>query len=159
MMTPAANDSGDDLAILYPDRTATIAGVPVTMHEYTFVEGMRLGAHVAPIVAGIAASAAAGTIANVDALNAVFAANAEHVRALVAASSGQPVEWLDALNDVDGQALQLLWWTVNAPFFGRRVVQHLLAQDVAALAGRTSTLHSPATATAPTALPPTRVVN
>ena len=44
-----AEVGADDLEVLHPDRTATIAGRAVTMREYGFIEGLKL----APLYKGI----------------------------------------------------------------------------------------------------------
>lgn len=142
-------DGEQDLAILYPERTATIAGVQVTMREYSFAEGLRLHALVSPIVDAIKAVTLGGELADVDALRAVFGEHADAVMQLIATACNQPLDWVQSLNDESGHDLQLLWWAVNGPFFVRRVRESLLVHRLKASAGLTSTPRSSATATPP----------
>lgn len=159
MQPTPATDGADDLAILHPERRATIAGVAVVMREYAFIEGLKLQGLITPIADGMAALARAGTITDPDALRPVFGEHADSLLALIAAACDQPLSWVQSLSDEHGSQLQLLWWTVNAHFFGRRVVQSLLTQELRESAGRTFSSHSPAPATHPTASPATHAVN
>lgn len=131
-------DGEDDLAILHPERSATIAGVAVVMREYGFVEGMRLNALVVPIVAGMAVMLDTGDLTDLNQLGQVFADNADGVAALIAAACDQPQAWVESLDDDSGRALHLLWWSVNAPFFGRRLVDSVVVRQLQECAGLTS---------------------
>ncbi len=157
---PAVGQGGaDDLAILHPERHATIAGVPLVMREYGFVEGMRLHALITPIVDAIKAVALSGELADTDALRPVFGDHADAVTQLIATACDQPVAWVAGLNDNDGSSLQLLWWAVNSHFFVRRVRESLMVHQLKASAGLTSTPPSHAPATTPAASASTRSVN
>lgn len=155
----AKPDGADDLAILHPERRATIASVAVTMREYGHVEGMRLHALITPIVDGIKAVALSGELADTDALRPVFGDNADAVVQLTAVACDQSVEWVAGLSDEDGNNLQLLWWAVNSHFFGRRVRESLIVHQLKASAGLMSTQPSHAPATTPSGSAATRRVN
>lgn len=155
----AKPDGADDLAILHPDRQATIAGRPLVMREYRFAESLQLDAPIASITAALAKVAASDAPPSVDAFRPLFAAHADVVPLLLATACDQPVEWVRELGDEDGHRLLLLWWSANSGFFGRRVVRHLVEQEIAASAGPMSMPHSPGQATAATVSSPTRVVN
>lgn len=159
MMTPAANAGADDLAILCPDRTVTIAGVTITMREYRFVEAMRLGAPLAAITTALTAAVAAGAAATVTAFDGVFVEHADVMPMLMATACDQPESWVRGLSDKDGARLLQVWWSANAGFFSRRVVRHLLDQAALESAGQMFMQPSPAPATGPTVSSPTRVVN
>lgn len=147
---PAEKQDGvDDLAILHPERHATIAGVAVTMREYGHVEGMKLHALITPIVDAIASLALNGELADTDALRAVFGDHADAVVLLTAAACDQPAEWVAGLGDAAGHELQLLWWAVNGHFFGRRVQESLMLHCLKQSAGPTSTTPSHAPTTTP----------
>ena len=146
----APSEAGaDDLAVLYPERTLTVAGERITVREYGFVEGLRLAGQVGAVVAALAAHAQQGALA-IESLQQVMAAHADAVVQLIAVACDRDPDWIAALPDADGQALALTWWAVNAGFFGRRVV---LASQLAALrpapAGPTSTPPSSPTITTP----------
>lgn len=152
-------DGGDDLAILFPERQASIAGMLITMREYRWVEGLRLQALIAPIVEQLASLAEQGRLMESAALDALFGDHADALPLLIATACDQPVEWVAALSDRDGRNLRLLWWTVNVPFFVRHVTDCLLARQLAALDGATSSPASPAPDTTPSGSATTRVVN
>lgn len=137
-----------DLAILFPNVTTTIDGVSVTVREYGFEESMRLNALFAPICDGLAAAVADGDLADPALLDAVFADNTSSVIELIAAACNQPREWVAGLGDEDGQNLRLLWWSVNAGFFGRRVAARIVSRQMTASAGQTSLPSSSKPATA-----------
>lgn len=151
MTDPTAHKDGqDDLAILYPERTATIAGKAVVMREFNFVEGMQLHALIKPLVEGMAGLLLADALPYDDALRPIFGEHAAEVVQLIATACDQPVEWVTGLGDEDGNALRLLWWSVNGPFFGRRVRESLVLHQLRAAAGPMPSSSSPAPDSTPT---------
>jgi len=155
-----AQEGDDDVAILFPERSTTIAGVPVTMREYRWVEGMRMQALIAPIIDKLAVLAEQEKLMEAACLDAVFTDHADDLPLLIATACDQSVEWVETLNDVDGRNLRLLWWIVNIPFFVPRVSDRLLARQLAALDGPTSSPASPlADMETPSNSASTRVVN
>lgn len=125
----------DDLAVLFPDRQATIAGVAVTMREYRWVEGMRLQMLLAPIVERLADLAEQGSLADAAAHESLFADASDVLPLLISTACDQPLEWVESLSDRDGRNLRLLWWAVNLPFFVPRVSDRLLARQLASVDG------------------------
>ncbi|HXD35432.1 MAG TPA: DUF6631 family protein [Rhodanobacter sp.] len=130
-------DGEQDLAILFPEVTATIAGVSVTVREYGFEESLRLNALFAPIVNAMSGAAMDGTLQDPASLDVVFSEHADNVIKLIARACDRPEAWVAHLQDEDGQNLRLLWWSVNAGFFGRRVAARVV-QQMTAPAGPTS---------------------
>lgn len=158
--TTAKHDGADDLAILHPNRTQTIAGVRVTMREYGFVEGIELADRVQRIVDALSEAAFAGATLTPGALRPAFAQHPDDVIALIAAASDQPESWVRGLADTDGQALMLLWWVTNADFFVRRVIEAVtVAQMEQASAGVTPTPPSSPPGTTRNGSAATRAVN
>lgn len=146
-MTEATQKDGEgDLAILHPERHATIAGVAITMREYGFAESLHLQPLLGPLVRQIAAAADPSKELDPDAIMDVFGgANAESVLALIAHACDQPLEWVKGLGS-DGDELFALWWVVNKDFFTRRVMQVALMRSMArARHGAKSTPASPGT--------------
>lgn len=152
-------DGADDVAILFPDRQATIAGVAVTMREYRWVEGLRLQALIAPIVEQLANLTEQGRLTEVASHEALFVDHVDALPLLIATACDQPVDWVNALSDRDGRNLRLLWWTVNVPFFATRVTDCLLARQLTQLAGPTSSPPSSAPDTTPNGSANTPAVN
>lgn len=156
-MGTEADDKGGapELAILYPERHASIAGVAVTMREYGFAESLR---HAAPIQAftdAITDTALAGNFHDLDSLRLVFGAQGEHVMQLIAAACDQPLDWVQGLGAEDGELLMMLWWGCNADFFLRRVLLSVQLRKVRELGGQTFTPPSSAPATTPATSPAT----
>lgn len=131
-------DGRNDAAILYPERDGTVAGVSVLMHEYTWAEGLEHHALVDTLTDAMTGIALAGDFHDLDSLRAAFGKNKEVLFQLIAIASGQPVEWIAGLNDIEGERLFLLWWGVNADFFLRRVLRSVQLAKVRQLAGLTS---------------------
>ncbi len=147
----AARRIAEDLAILYPERTATIAGRAVTMREYGFAESFGVYVLAEPLLADLTDAVA---LREGVAWTTVIGALAKHgdvVMQLVAKAADVDLDWVQGLRDADGQALLMLWWGVNGPFFVRRVVTALAIAAAAkrASAGRTSTPASSPTDTTP----------
>lgn len=152
-------DLDDDLAILFPDMHATIAGVPVVMREYRWSEGLRLQSLVGPIVEKLADLAMNDRLAQVVELEALFADQADNLPLLIGMACDQSAEWVAGLSDEDGAKLRTIWWTVNVPFFARRVQARLQTLALTQLGGPTSAPSSSTPDTAPISSNTTRAVN
>lgn len=144
------DESADDLSILHPDRTLEIANKILTVREYSFVQGLRLRPMIAPLLDSLV-----GTLskdAGLEDILDVLAKNHETVLFLMAESIDEPVEWFETLSEEDGNLLLITWWTVNAPFLMRSVINRRmakLASKKARLAGETSTQSSSLAGTTP----------
>jgi len=142
-------DGGDDLAILFPERTVTVAGRTVVMREYTFIESMQLHALITPLIEGMVGILLADALPYDDALRPIFGEHADDVVTLIAKAADQPREWVASLGDEEGNQLRLLWWSVNGDFFGRRVRESIVLHQLRVSAGQTSSSSSPAPASTP----------
>lgn len=121
----AAKEGEGDLAILFPDRTRTIAGVTLTMREYGLVESLLLDARIQRVAEALGSAAQGGAQLTAAALRPVFAQCHDDVVELIAAACDQPVPWVANLRAADGQPLLMLWWVVNADFFVQRVIESI----------------------------------
>ncbi|MEO7067436.1 MAG: DUF6631 family protein [Rhodanobacter sp.] len=142
-MSDSDNNKGgaDDLAILYPERTATIAKRVVVMREYTFVESLKHATPIAQLVDAMADIALAGSFQDIDSLRTAFGDQSDAVLQLMAIACDQPLAWVTDLDAAAGEQLMMLWWGVNTDFFLRRVLQSVqLAKlrEVQAADGSTS---------------------
>lgn len=152
-----AEDPQDDLEILHPERELRIQGALIQVREYGFVEGLKIRPIAQPFIDSLGALFKSGNLTTETVIDTV----AEHLDAvleLVAIAADVDREWIEQLNDADGQALLMTWWGVNGPFFVRalqtRAITELLeAQRKAgqASAGQTSTPTSSPTGTTSTA--------
>lgn len=137
MMTDA-----DDLDVLMPERALTVAGMTVTVREYTFAQQLQHRADLRPVI-----DAVAGLFAGMDAAGGValeqltdaLATVHEPVMTCVAIACGQPREWVEGLTGADVDNLLFTWWGVNADFFTRQAMLPQMQQLVQSLsAGATS---------------------
>jgi hypothetical protein len=159
-MTDAANPEGaGDLAILHPERAATIAGVALVVREYTFAESLRHQALVSALCDAMTGVALTGEFHDMDSLRAAFGDNADILLRLVAIACDQPLAWVQGLSAIDGEQLFLLWWSVNADFFLRRVLLSVQLHKVRQLDGPTSPASSLPTGMMPAGLATTPSVN
>lgn len=108
----------DELNILIPDRTLTICGVQVTVHEYTLAEQLQHRQPLKAISEGFmdAMNAKPDAEVSIDELYDVLGANWDAVLQAVAVSCGRSVEWVAGLTGDDSESLLLIWWGVNAAF-------------------------------------------
>lgn len=140
--TPLDKDGQNDLAVLFPDRHSTIAGVPVTMREYSFLESLEHHACIAAFSDAITGIALAGDFADLDSLRSAFGQCRDQVIELIALACDQPVAWVRGLGADDGEALMMLWWGVNAHFFLRRVLLSVQLRKQREFDGAMSSEHS-----------------
>lgn len=134
------NKSGEkDLAILYPDRCAGIAGVAVTMREYNFAETLQHAGPIAALTDAIIGIALDGKLEDIDNLRIAFGGIWSTVIDLIALACDQPSSWVSSLKAQDGEQLFLLWWSVNADFFLSRVMLGVQLRKVREIGGVTST--------------------
>jgi hypothetical protein len=131
-------DGGQDLAILAPEREATIAGMPVVMREYSWAESLQHHQLVDALSDALTGVALKGDFHDLDSLRGAFGDNSHILFRLIAVASGQPVEWISGLDATAGDELFLLWWGVNADFFLRRVLRSVQLAKVREIAGLTS---------------------
>ncbi|MBH3230847.1 hypothetical protein I5N18_25590 [Serratia marcescens] len=143
----------DELNILIPDRTLTICGVQVTVHEYTLAEQLQHRQPLKAISEGFmdAMNAKPDAEVSIDELYDVLGANWDAVLQAVAVSCGRSVEWVAGLTGEDSERLLLIWWGVNAAFFTRNAIRPALTKLVQQLQnpppGERSSVASSTTAT------------
>lgn len=149
--------AADDLAIMHPDVTLTIAGREVTVREYRFIDGMRARGKGKPIIDELQAMMASGELVNavVEDYLGILARHPDLTRELMLdAIDGADPDWLDALSEDDGFALQVQWWGVCGRFFARIIMRYAAERMMEQVrrAGPTSSASSrpPATETHPT---------
>lgn len=116
----------DNLATLFPVRELQLAGVMVTVHEYTLQEQLKhrqvLKALTDAFAGMVSATGSQEDIA-LDTLFDVLADKHAELLCAVAVSCSQPVEWVSALSGEDSELLMLTWWSVNAAFFTRAALR------------------------------------
>lgn len=160
MTEPQAKTEGEgDLAILHPERHASIAGVDVLMREYSFAESLRHNALVVALSDAMTGVALSGDFNDLDSLRHAFGDNSEILLRLIAIACDQPLAWVEGLGALDGEQLFLLWWAVNADFFLRRVLLSVQLRKVRELDGLMSNAPSLPPDTTPGSSATTPTVN
>lgn len=113
----------NELDVLIADTSLTLAGVSITVHEYTLSEQLQHRQMLKAITAALKVLLeTAGDAVPLDALTDALAGVADEVIAAVAVSCGQSVAWVSALTGEDADTLLYTWWSVNAGFFTRQVL-------------------------------------
>ncbi|MGC1547225.1 MAG: DUF6631 family protein [Rhodanobacter sp.] len=154
MDAAGANKNGEkDLAILYPERSDTIAGKVVVVREFSFTESLRYAAQIAALCDAMTGVALRGELEDLDSLRLVFGERHEQVMQLIAVASDQPEEWVRDLDAENGERLLLLWWGVIADFFLRRVLLSVQFQKLRELRTRVGQTSLPASSKPGTTVP------
>lgn len=118
-----ASPSTEELAVLHPEQSFTLAGREITVREYGHIEGLRLLAWAQPFADALYECFPRGSQApSVTVLSALLAKHATLVRDMAAQAADVEPEWVEGLRDVDGDRLLMAWWQVNSGFFFRRLL-------------------------------------
>lgn len=148
----------DDLAILHPDITVAIAGRTVTVREYGFLEGLRVRAFMHPFTSDLGTAFADGGEVLVEDVLDLLGDHIELIQRAIAQSmaptdaqySQEDLDWIQALDDADGDLLVNLWWGTCGLFFVRQVMRRTAERmRRATFAGPMSTALSSTPASAP----------
>lgn len=139
----------DDLQVLHPERSATIAGRKVVVREYGFIEGLGLRPKVQPLLDDLYAQISGGGVPVLEQILVMLGQHHQLIQELVATAADVEPEWVASLNQDDGYILLMMWWGANGPFFVRSVFRRVVAAaaEAAVRAGRTSTPPSSALGT------------
>lgn len=142
----AADASIAELDVLAPQRDVPVGGRIVTVREYSYFEGLRLLPQIKPFLEDLQVQFTGPSAPSVDAIAELLATHVDLVQQLVARAIapaqpdpyamdiaiGQQVQWMENLNEAEGDLLVLTWWMVNSPFFIRRVLRAAAQAAVAA---------------------------
>jgi len=137
------NDTADDLGILHPDQTITLAGEEITVREFPHIDGIKAGAIARAMIEDLGAAIDADA-ASVDygTVEDVFSRHTDTLVRLESMSTGKPEDWVRALNDADGRVLDMTFWVVNSGFFTRRLVTGIQLRQEASRAAPSATPNS-----------------
>ena len=149
----------DDLAVLFPDREATVtdpdtgAAATVTVREFRFREGLEATALARPLIAalaGLVPDHTGGEGPDALAIESALAGHAGLWLELAARACGRDAAWLARLSDADGRALSEAMWAANGGFFLRRVAAQVAARTAAGEGGpcRSTACSTPSSAPA-----------
>lgn len=147
---PAAKAAGsDDLAVMYPDTTLTLAGRSVVVREYRFDESCDVLAAAVPLIADIA-DLAEGESLTWGRVKRRLYAQRRLVLPLAALAGDVECAWLEALPAALGEQYLQAWWAVNGHFFVAEAAVLMVERQEQrkTFAGRTSSSSSPLPASA-----------
>ncbi|CDF82150.1 hypothetical protein PKB_0782 [Pseudomonas knackmussii B13] len=142
---PADQVGADDLQVLHPERSLSIAGREITVREYGFVEGLGLRPLIQPFLDDLYALVNGRKgLPPLEEILGVLGKHSDLVAQLMAIAADVDPEWIHQLPSQQGNTLLYAWWTVNGPFFVGAVVDRIRGELAAeaqrkALAGPTST--------------------
>lgn len=151
-----------DLNVLFPDHSITLSGKTLSVRELRFGEQLLHHALLKPLADDFIALAPRFNTEEV--LNHVLDLLAEHIDSVLTlvAVSCSPVDavpaqieetrhWISQLPSHEGEALLLVWWTVNKGFFARRLLRPLqVARERARIGAASSPNLSPPDTDTPT---------
>lgn len=121
---PSKGAASSDLEILHPEAQLILAGRPIVVREYGYVEGLRLLTWAKPFVDDLQAAFDGATAApRAAAIEALLIRHVDLLSRMVAQAADVEPEWVEGLGQADGDLLTAVWWSVNAPFFCRRVLR------------------------------------
>lgn len=142
-----ALQAAQDLAILHPDGQVQIRGRLLAVREYGYIEGLQLQPGIRLFLDALYAEFKKSDEAppSAEQIREVIVSHAVTLQWLMAQaitpypqhateleSFSETIRensaWIGTLNDIEGDALQALWWGVNAGFFIRRFRERLLAE-------------------------------
>lgn len=148
----AEEEKPRDEDVLFPDSFVSVGGasirvahVPmqreeVLVRELTFGQTMSMERFAAPIIASIAEvldSSADDVAVDWGAVVAAISKHPDEFKALICASTGKPVEWLDSLTDRDGRRVVVTFMKVNWDFFIDRLrIRHVSRVSLSEVAGQ-----------------------
>ena len=142
----AARQAADDIATLHPHASLTLRGRTVMAREYGYIEGLSLQAGIKPLLTALYGlfSRAADAPPSAAQVREVFAAQAVTLQWVMAQAItpypedpaklqefgdavAKNARWIATLDDIEGDALLTVWWSVNCGFFIRRFREQALA--------------------------------
>ena len=131
--SPSSGRGGDaETDVLYPDDQLVIDGQSVTLHEYTFAEGLKATAIARPLLARLTVLVNDQDEINIK-INDLLTISQDYPDewiGLLALATGLEVETIAHLSDADGSLLSARAWQVLLPFFGRRLAVERVLDNI-----------------------------
>ncbi len=136
----AAEKAAEELTVIFPDASITIAGEKIIVAEYPFIQWLELKplhTEFLDELAELVGHSEEGLL--IDDIMEFFENQfLQHVRVLISASINKPTEFFKPLKSDEVEELTLSWWSVNKHFFLRSVQRTLRKQNKVLLDGQTS---------------------
>lgn len=114
----------NNLDILFPDKTVTIADKTLTIRELRFGEQLQYTHLLQPITKRFE-QVDLNSNPEDEANNVldILAFEYENVMQLMAICTRQSIQWIKSLTPEQGEDLMLYWWAINSRFFIRRLMR------------------------------------
>lgn len=114
--------SENDADVLFGDGadvpiTVTVAGEEIAVRELSWAASMRLMPKLRGLLADLRALVGSDDEMPINAVDALLYDHPDAWIALCAAAADRPLEWVESLNDTDGDTLRSAAWAANAGFF------------------------------------------
>jgi hypothetical protein len=113
--------SAREADIIFPDKTLIIGDEEITVHEFKYLEGLKVAAIAQPLLADLLALIQNAEKMGLSELDRVIVSNIDVWTQILAMSVGKGREWIAGLSDADGMLLSMTFWEINGPFLSRRV--------------------------------------
>lgn len=146
---PSAADpsAAEQLEVLHPEMSLSIAGRDIVVREYEFYDGLEVAHQAEAFIADMHKSCKQGGLRYAK-VRRLFGVHRDVVTTIAARSADVDVDWVRGLKAADAEVFLSAWFSVNAGFFVREVGMELreeqqLAALARSLAGRTSSPASP----------------
>ena len=114
MKQDQASNAENEAEILFPDMELTINGEKITVKEINFVQGLRLGAVIRPLIDDLAVFFGDDKAIDLNDVTDVFFKHEELFIEMLSITTGKDKAWIDDLDDADGQSLLMSVWLVNS---------------------------------------------
>lgn len=151
-IAPAAesNSAADQLAVLNPDITLTIAGREITIREYSFFDGLEVAHRASAFIADMHDTCRDGEL-RFDRIRRLFGKHRDVVVSIAAQAAGVEPDWIAGLDRTDAEVFMSTWFGVTSGFFVHEVVMEMREErqrQAMSSTGSTSSPTSPPPASA-----------
>lgn len=143
----SAAQAAEDLNVLFPDVSITVAGQQVVVREYPFMQWLELRVDCGELIESLAELISQKDEVETDELLEFFENHFQEIKVLILESIAGDAQFLSQLNDVEMQNLIFTWWRVNKHFFLRSAFRLVRTKIQRQSAGLASSIASSATDT------------
>jgi hypothetical protein len=138
--------AAEQLAEMIANRKLDIGGRNVTIHEYTFFEGLEVANDASDFIADLSIKIKEGSL-RYSQVRRLYGKHSAQVKLIAARAGDVEVSWLEGLTRDESETYMATWFAVNSAFFVLEAVaetREALAREVVASVGTTHSPDSPA---------------
>jgi hypothetical protein len=115
--------AAESLAVLDPNVSITLADRAITVREYGFFEGLRVGAKAEGFIGDLHNMVRRDGELRFDRIRHLYGVHEDVVIAIAAQAADVEPEWVRSLGKVELETLLSTWFMVNAGFFAHEVME------------------------------------